>query len=847
MLILLMFVISHFTFSQALDVEKYKEFLENNKDMNTNQLLEMYPAGEYLENINVKLNDIEYFDKVIEKYNLTQDELKLLNKNGFFVSNRFQYKTFFDAYKQVFQNDLPNYVSADLILYSIHFNFQKFLEEIELNAIQSKWNNIVKEMPKSYGLFYSAFVNLPKDEYNYEIFSKAFDNTRDYISITKNLIDNTTTSEGRVGEILSYISSEEFMDIYLFSESFLVPYDFSQFKVRGYYKAANADNFFKSMTWLGRTEIVIENGKGTVEQHSKKDLDIMLLQAVMLSIALKNDYENYKICDNTYNKLIGRQDNITPVEINNILEEMGITDMMPLLDENVRDSLKQKILELNSAKQSYSGNVMTNLGPGVQGTTPVVFKVFGQRPILDGYVTANTTYSNITYKGNVVKRWIPSTLDITFALGHNASAQLLVPELNNYNYGSNLAANRYLFDNNSDSAWNSTIYNSWLNILRTFNINDKTEREKLPKFAQTAAWNQKNLNTQLASWSQLRRDFLLSAKQPYTNSYICSFPKSIVEPNVEFFKKVKSYSLLLRSTLSDLYGTQSNLRNSFFDKYDSIIDTLTSISEKQYNLIELSSDEATFLQNMMIPMSVCQSISYKDCGSYLYKGWFNELFYGIDDIYDGTFVEATFKEDYTVADVHTIPQEDEDQVGKVLHAGVGPLNLAFIVSENIDGSKTAYVGPVFSYYEYITRDFKRLDEDEWKEFLLDETKNMQIKNFAKYYSSDKNGNSYNSFSNFFLDKASNVKSKNENLKIPYYPNPVKEKLFITLFPDKSNSKYHIEIFDLQGNLLIEDNIYVNSINNYIIDIDLTNIKTKGVYICNIKNESNSESFKFIKD
>ena len=47
--------------------------------------------------------------------------------------------------------------------------------------------------------------------------------------------------------------------------------------------------------------------------------------------------------------------------------------------------------------------------------------------------------------------------------------QLLVDELNQYHYSSNLAALRYLIDSYDDEFWNANLYSNWLNIIRKLN------------------------------------------------------------------------------------------------------------------------------------------------------------------------------------------------------------------------------------------------------------------------------------------------------------------------------------------------------------------------------------------
>ena len=47
---------------------------------------------------------------------------------------------------------------------------------------------------------------------------------------------------------------------------------------------------------------------------------------------------------------------------------------------------------------------------------------------------------------------------------------------------------------------------------------------------QTAAFWQKMMNTQFSSWTELRHDNLLYAKQSYSGGTICSYPYGYVEP-----------------------------------------------------------------------------------------------------------------------------------------------------------------------------------------------------------------------------------------------------------------------------------------------------------------------------
>jgi hypothetical protein len=153
--------------------------------------------------------------------------------------------------------------------------------------------------------------------------------------------------------------------------------------------------------------------------------------------------------------------------------------------------------------------------------------LFGQRFVIDSYVTGSVVFDRILYNGEKICRLFPLPR-CSFSLGNDASAQLLVSELNAYHYSPNLSALRYLIDSYEPEFWKSTLYNSWLGLLR--NMNPPEDKNALPGFMQTGAYWQQKMNTQLSSWAQLRHDNLLYAKQSYSGGTVCSFPYSYVEP-----------------------------------------------------------------------------------------------------------------------------------------------------------------------------------------------------------------------------------------------------------------------------------------------------------------------------
>jgi hypothetical protein len=315
-------------------------------------------------------------------------------------------------------------------------------------------------------------------------------------------------------------------------------------------------------------------------------------------------------------------------------------------------------------------------------------------------------FDKITYQGDSVCRLFPSTLDVLAGLGNNMAIELLIPELDQYHYSSNLAALRYLVDAHEPAFWDSSIYNMWLNSIRT--LNPPANREHLPAFMQTAAWWHQKLNTQLASWAELRHDNLLYAKQSYTSALVCSYPCGYVEPFPEFFQCLRELAKKAHDKFANISFSNSNLKADILDYYDMLEDitnTLATIAQKELDFEPLTSDEISFMQQII----------FRGWYSVL-DGWYVKLIYGPS--YDPQWLTGPFS-DYLVADYHTTPTDCAGNlVGWISHAGTGPVDLAVVTATIPDFNTVAFVGPVMSYYEYTTTGFHRLTDEEWETTYL---------------------------------------------------------------------------------------------------------------------------------
>ena len=119
-----------------------------------------------------------------------------------------------------------------------------------------------------------------------------------------------------------------------------------------------------------------------------------------------------------------------------------------------------------------------------------------------------------------------------------------------YPYQHNLAAARRTVDLQDPSVWTNNIYHCWLACLRE--LSAPTTGPEYPDAMRTRAWAMKTLNTQLASWTELRHDTVLYVKQPYTGIVLCSYPDGFIEPRVSFWERMRDMALRTRDLVATL-------------------------------------------------------------------------------------------------------------------------------------------------------------------------------------------------------------------------------------------------------------------------------------------------------
>jgi hypothetical protein len=176
-------------------------------------------------------------------------------------------------------------------------------------------------------------------------------------------------------------------------------------------------------------------------------------------------------------------------------------------------------------------------------------------------------------------------------------------------------------------------------------------------------------------------------------------------------------------------------------------------------------------------------------------GWYNELFF---DASKGV------SWDFTVADVHTQPTDEFGAVvGNVLHVGNGLINMGVFLAENPcnPGQLMAFTGPVSSFHQQVTAQFRRLTDQDWEEGFFSGMETPERPDWIGAFLLNSEGTLYPEGRTLkgALFSGTGMEPAHRNL-IDYmllFPNPVREETNLR-FVLNEGSEFRLEAYDASG-------------------------------------------------
>lgn len=649
-------------------------------------------------------SEIANYNQFTQKIPLTNEYRDLLYKNGFIVIENGTAENQFiagrtlvnETYKDLKVADIPIFITSDSLLHLYHIQFDETLKRVEeeefyddlwkldkslLEASIEDYNRASgaeKEAARRNVAYFTVALSLlePKPEQIAEDSGIAEKNTPFYAGDAKDYsVEVPSFVKDDVETELNLIEAHEGSAI---SPIFKYIEDYSQYTPRGHYTNSEIlKNYFKAMMWHGRMSMLLQSDVIAAE-NSENETKIQTIQALLISDHFDRDKDLQARWNRIYSVTafyVGFSDDLGPYEYAKVLDTVFGNDRYGVSFDNESLTALKTELEKYESPKIYSGTGgVVQEGSETENKTLEAtkgFRFMGQRYTPDSYI---------------LQKLKPPALNIMDLLGSERAREHLknqgISENEEYKKVHTSLENEFgAFD---EEDWNKNLYWAQLYALKPLLI---SYPEGYPTFMRTEAWEDKQLNTALASWTELRHDTILYAKQEYFTGPPQVPPEEkpvqgYVEPVPEFYARMLALTKMAHAGLTEMEVLDMQ-SDEDFTTLENTLEKLLEISIKELENKELTNKEYKFIRNFgqnIAPM--LDNVDIKSQNSIL------------------------------VADVCTSP-------AGVLEEGTGKLNLIIVAYKQPDERIVLGAGPVMSYYEFWQPPGQRLTDEEWREDVFE--------------------------------------------------------------------------------------------------------------------------------
>jgi hypothetical protein len=619
----------------------------------------------------------------------TQEQKAFLSKNGFVVLHTGD-EQFSDIRARVSNNGQPYYLTTDAAYHALHINFDALLKQLEKEILITEAYDIVKSALTQVSGYSANAVstNLETDVHLAE----------GYLAVALRLFDNTAKLppelEKRIQPQLDQIKNEEGRQLSALIPNFVD--DYGAYKPVGHYAGdADLENYFRGMTWLGRVAFMFKDTGNPNFKPSHAPL-IITLALREAKIGSKPVFEKYTRLMDTLGYLVGPTDDGGPFEVG------------ALMDTVYGKNLSMEALANDLTWQSFLSRVDELPQPQINSTfantTKVLnaersWRLMGQRFTLDGLIFQNMIYDLVGSNDN--KREFPSGLDVAAVLGSTAAvqAQKAAGETNYQNYQTQLEKMKTLAQDQPQEQWLGTFYSGW---LYSFFPQLQPKGEAYPPLMGTTTWQNREMNSMLGSWAELKHDTILYTKMPEMKGGggpPGSPPApAYVEPNPNVFYRLAYITRAIKDGLESrkyLYSTRETFGNQNHLSYTDLLTGLDSLAEEYLKLGDIAIKEL-------------QGFNLTDEDIFTIK---NSL-----GIVESKALLARVDDPEAKEDPIPVVAAVSGANDQVLEAAVGKLDRLYVVV-SINGKLQIAQGGVFTYYEFKQPRSNRLTDQQWRSMV----------------------------------------------------------------------------------------------------------------------------------
>jgi hypothetical protein len=600
-------------------------------------------------------------------------ERERVAQHGFAVLARHQFSNYAQAFHELYQSQLPVFISIDAILHAIYMGNDSLIADLEDSQLRGVLAEVLDRLS----------CTLPAVAADYPA-----DTARDldlYLAVAQALLRGSEPAsmfgdarvEAAAHDIVAKALAADEMDtqsgVEMFGRRRVI--DFTAYTPRGHYAASeDRQRYFRAGMWLSRIEFNLvsrssrSSQPGTVPDPSETPREDLAALALADLIDRTRLGDQIQLLDTAWALLAGRREDISVAQLRDLRRAAKIAR---LTDPDAAARLRAAIGD------QFPRTARLHYMPAGSKDLPAITTLLGPRVVPDAAATRPLV------NGEVPERTALSAVDMGFVLGHDRAKAYLTSELAKYpSLAHQLDAAREIAVRAPRG--DTDLYSAWLGAV--LSLADRP-RGALPSFTRTPAYADFRMASALTAFGQIKHNYVLIAGESYFEGG-CVIPDGYVEPAPGTYRMLIDYAERGKKAMAVLDPDDDLGGTAYFDRLHRVLSVLAEIQDTELADRPLTADQRAFL-SMVAEMSPGMTGAPPT-----YTGWWFDLFRRreLDGLAPAGYI-ASFFTGETIAYI----------------GATAPRLGVFVVDTG--GPPRMVVGPVARAYQYQGPVGHRLDDE----------------------------------------------------------------------------------------------------------------------------------------
>ncbi|HEX3480769.1 MAG TPA: DUF3160 domain-containing protein [Kofleriaceae bacterium] len=616
----------------------------------------------------------ERLDQVRRRFELAPDELAQLGRTGVVVPARLTQPSYAYAYHEIFQSQLPVYITADSVFHAIFASHDAIVEKLERASLAPALGEALDRMHCALAAATDYPADTVRDLDLYLTVARTLAGHGEVHSIRGDAAVDAAASD-LVTRIRAAAGAER---VALFGRDRLV--DFTAYTPRGHYASSeDLTSYFLAAMWTSRIEFNLvsrssrSSAPGPEPDPSETPREAIDALALADLAETSGAAARIDLVDRAWNLLAGRREDVSIGQLAQLRRTAGIASLQaPAAFGQLKAAIGDRFQRT------------TRLHPMPEGSTvlPAIATLIGPRVVPDAHALMPVVNSAVPGRNTV------HAADVVYSLGLDRARRYLAADLAAFPaLDGQLAIARTIAQS---TQLGDDLYSAWYAAIRALAV---TPAGALPSFLTGDAGADLRFNTMTAAYGQLKHNYVLMAGQPYSE-FGCEIPDGYVEPVPAAYDALIEYATRLGKVAALVDPGDHAGAAAHAARVIGTLRVLRAIAGDELANRPLTTAEKHWL-GMVTELSVDTS---QDITGYppVYSGWYFDLFLEAEG--DG-MRGAGFIADYFTS--------VEDGIS---YAGATAPRLGIFVVDT-GGAPRAFVGPVARAYEAHTPLAARLTDE----------------------------------------------------------------------------------------------------------------------------------------